>query len=56
MSEKHVIIQKRINEAIEKEMQSFFKDNEKDALISLIMSGKYENLSLKEIKEKVEGT
>jgi hypothetical protein len=54
MSEKYVIIQERINEAIEIEIQDFFKDYEKDVLINLILSGTYKNLSLKEIKEKIE--
>ena len=55
MSEKkHVIIQKRINEAIDEELKKFYESTQDDPLMRLLLKGGIEFMSLKEIKEKIE--
>ena len=56
MEEKrHVVIQKRINEAIEEEIEKFFKLTKNDPLLNIIITGDIENLSLNEVKKKLSG-
>lgn len=51
---KHVVIQKQINEAIDEELKNFYESTQNDPLMSLILKGDVETMSLKEIKEKIE--
>lgn len=54
MSEiKHVIIQKRIDEAIDEEINEFFQSTEDDPLMRLVIQGKIGQMSLDEIKKEL---
>lgn len=52
-NEKNVVIQKEIDEAMEREVENLIKESEKNQLLELIISGDIDNLSVDEIKNRL---
>ena len=52
--EKHVIIQKKINEVMQKEFENLIKESSEDPLLKLILSNEIEYMTLDKIKEYLE--
>jgi hypothetical protein len=51
MSEKQVIIQKRIDEVMRQEFEKMIKEASKDPLIKLLLENRLGSMSIKQIKD-----
>ena len=51
MSDKQVIIQKRIDEVMRQEFEKMIKESSKDPLIKLLLDNKLGSMSIKQIKD-----
>jgi len=53
--DKQVIIQKRIDEVMKEEFNKMIKGSSKDPLLKLLLEGKIDSMSIKEIREHLKG-
>jgi hypothetical protein len=51
MSDKQVVIQKRIDEVMRQEFEKMIKESSKDPLIKLLLDNKLGSMSIKQIKD-----